>query len=174
MKNLFRILANLLFGIRRFNNRKIAEYAKNIESKNILEIGSGKKLSDDYIYSAKIYFSKSNQFIQSDINPSFGHTVIDVSTMEFTEEYDIILCMNVLEHVFDFENAVNKLHNALKVGGELVVFVPVMYPLHDEPADYWRFTEHSLRRIFANFKQITISHSGIREFPIAYFIRLTK
>ncbi len=174
MKNLIRIIINLVFGIRRYNDRKIRHYAKSVHNKKILELGSGKKLNGQEFYSAKRYFDDTNEFIQSDINPDFGHQIIDVTKMEFKEVFDVILCMNVLEHVFDYSTAIQKLYEALTPNGTLVVFVPAMYPLHDEPHDYWRFTEHSLRRMFGQFSKIELEHSGVREFPVAYFIVLTK
>ena len=174
MKNIFRIIANILFGIRRFNDRKISEFAKSIHNKKVLELGSGKKLNDKEYYSAKKYFDASNEFIQTDINPEFGHLVVDVTTMNFDSEYDVILCLNVLEHVFDYPTAIENLYAALKQDGILVVLVPAMYPLHDEPHDYWRFTEHSLRRLFSSFQILRLDHSGIREFPVAYFLTIRK
>lgn len=174
MKNFFRIIANFIFRVRQYNNKKVKAFAQNVSNQKILELGSGKKLKGKYHYSAKQFFNDSNEFIQSDINPNFGHQIVDVTTMDFKEEFDIILCMNVLEHVYDYPKAVENLYNALKTNGQLVVFVPVMYPLHDEPHDYWRFTEHSLRKIFVNFSKIKLEKSGIREFPIAYYLELNK
>ena len=82
--------------------------------------------------------------------------------------------MNVLEHVYDFQKGIDNMYRALKENGELVVFVPMFYPLHDEPHDYWRFTEHALRMIFNKFKGNDIKRSGFRQFPIAYFMILGK
>lgn len=174
MKNLLRILSNLIFGIRRYNNKFIKSYASNVSNKTILEIGSGKQMHGENFYSAKKYFDETNVFIQSDINKSFGHKIIDITTLDEREQYDIILCMNVLEHVFNYQLAISNLYNAVRTGGHVVVFLPGYYPLHDEPHDYWRFTEHSIRKIFSMFSSITLEHLGIREYPIAYGIILKK
>jgi len=174
MKALFRLLAHLIFGIRRFNDRCIKDYARDIKNKRILEIGSGKHTDGNDYYSAKKYFDASNEFVQSDVDPEYGHKVVDIVTMDIQEEYNIILCMNVLEHVYEYQQAVDNLYKALKPGGELIVFVPFVYPLHDEPHDYWRFTEHSLRNVFKNFGMIKFQNSGIRQFPVAYFSILRK
>lgn len=94
--------------------------------------------------------------------------------MDFDSEFDIIICMNVLEHVFEYEEAIQNIFNALRENGVAVLFVPVFYPLHDEPNDYWRFTEYSLRRILDKFQKIEIQHSWIRQYPFAYYIEATK
>ena len=174
MKRIFRMLAHMVFGIRRFNDKSIKIYAKGVENKKILEIGSGKhEYGKDY-YSAKRYFSSSNEFIQSDVNPEYGHQIIDITSWAVKEKYDVIICMNVLEHVFEYQKAIDNLYRALKKGGELVVFVPMIYPLHDEPHDYWRFTEHSLRKMLNGFCKVEVNHSGIHELPVAYFIISVK
>ncbi|RKY92765.1 hypothetical protein DRQ15_01365 [candidate division KSB1 bacterium] len=160
--------------MRKFNNKCIKEFSKEIRNTKILEIGSGKKYKGEYYYSAKRFFHESNEFIQSDITPEFGHRIIDVTQMNFIDEFDIILCMNVLEHVFDFKKAIDNIYKALKPGGTALIFVPGFYPLHDEPCDYWRFSEHSLRKIANKFRHVTIKHSGIRQYPFAYFVKAIK
>ncbi len=170
MKKVFRKIAHLVFGIRKFNDRCIEGYARGITNKKILEIGSGThEYGKDY-YSAKRYFDPSNEFIQSDINPEYGHQIVDITGMTFSEEFDIILCMNVLEHVYEYQQAIQNMYQALKPGGELVVFVPMFYPLHDEPHDYWRFTEDGLRKMFEQFENVIIKRKGFREMSVAYFL----
>lgn len=174
MKNrILALLANQVFGIRRFNNKCVRQFAKNVHHKVILEIGSGKPIKGKYPYSAKKYFDDNNRFICTDSNPEYGHQVLDVTTMNYVSEFDIILCMNVLEHVYDYQNAIINLAKALKPNGTLLVFVPMFYPLHDEPNDYWRFTEHALSTMFSDFNQIIIKKSGVKQMPIAYFIQTT-
>ena len=94
--------------------------------------------------------------------------------MKYSNEFDIILCLNVLEHVYEFQTAINNIHKALKKGGVAVVAVPAFYPLHDEPGDFWRFTEHALKRMFANFKEVTVTHNGKREYPFTYYLEAIK
>ena len=104
----------------------------------------------------------------------YGHTVINLVELQSNEEFDIILCLNVLEHILEYEKAIENLWNALKPGGLGIILVPAFYPLHDEPHDYWRFTEHSLRILLKRFKNINIIHSGIRQYPFAYFAAFNK
>ncbi len=174
MKTIFRSLAHLIFQTRAYNNKKIKQFAKGIKSKKILELGSGIKVKGKDYYSAKQFFDDSNDFTQSDIVEEFGHKIIDVTTMSFTNEYDIIICMNVLEHVFEYEKAISNIHKALKPNGIAIILVPMFYPLHDEPNDFWRFTEHSLKIILDGFKKIKIEKKGIRQYPFAYYIEANK
>jgi SAM-dependent methyltransferase len=87
--------------------------------------------------------------------------------MDFEEAFDMILCLYVLEHVYELEDAVRGIHRALKPGGTAVIAVPHLYPYHDEPHDYWRFTEHSLRRLLAPFGALEVRRRGPRRLPLA-------
>ena len=84
----------------------------------------------------------------------------------------MVLCTNVLEHVYEIELAINNLKNILNSDGHLLISVPFIYPLHDEPEDYWRFTEDSLKRLFSEFNILDFKKIGIRQFPIQYIILL--
>ena len=59
------------------------------------------------------------------------------------------------------------MHGALTPGGMLVVAVPHLYPYHDEPTDYWRFTEHALRQMLEAFGSTEIRVRGLRRMPVA-------
>ena len=174
MLSILRMAANSIFGARKFTDKFIRSVASHSKNKQILEIGSGKASDGVYPKSYKKYFDSTNTFIQSDINPEYKHRIIDVTDMEFENEFDVILCLNVLEHVFYVENAVGNLRRAVKQSGVVAVVVPALYPLHDEPHDYWRMTEHSLRRVFREFKDLEIGNSGLRKLPFMYSVLARK
>lgn len=173
-KSIFRSLSHLAFQPGRAKNKILQKYCSNIRNKKVLEIGSGKAVKGRYIYSAAGFFEeRGNKVTKSDIKPEYGHTLVDI-TEKIPGGYDIIVCFNVLEHVFDFQKGIRMLHESLGKSGKLIVLVPAFYPLHDEPYDYWRFTEHSLRRLFSIFGKVKIEHFGKREFPFFYFVVATK
>lgn len=173
-KKIARALVHAVADPRKFYYRKVAEFADGLRGKHILELGSGPLVKGKYYYSTRHLFHDSNNFLQSDIVKDFGHTIVDATKMDYANKFDAVLCLNVLEHIYDHRLAVDNLHKSLKKGGTLLVAVPFAYPLHDEPADHWRFTEHTLRKLFSKFKQVDISYKGIREFPFGYFLTATK
>jgi len=174
IKDFTRYIVHLVIRPDAAKRKFMAKYCSRIKGKRILEIGSGKPVNGKYIYSVKDKFHASNRFECTDIIPEFGHKILDITTMQLKNKYDIIVCFNVLEHVFDFNSAIRNMHAALRNKGQLLVLVPVFYPLHDEPHDYWRYTEHSLRKLFSGFRKITIDHSGLRQFPSFYFVKAEK
>lgn len=59
--------------------------------------------------------------------------------------FDLILCTEVLEHVADWPAAWSNLAGLLRPGGRLIVTCPFVYPLHEQPYDFFRPTTHALR-----------------------------
>jgi len=68
-------------------------------------------------------------------------------SMISTGSYDAAMCLEVLEHVPDPFQAAGEIFRILKPGGTVVVSVPHLSRLHDEPHDYSRFTIHGLRHL---------------------------
>ncbi len=60
--------------------------------------------------------------------------------------FDLVLCTEVLEHVLDWPPAWANLRRLLAPGGRLIITCPFIYPLHEEPYDFWRPTPHAMRR----------------------------
>lgn len=63
------------------------------------------------------------------------------------ESVDVVLLLEVLEHIGEDRKAINSAKNALKRGGKLYLSLPFMYPIHDAPYDYKRFTIYGVRYI---------------------------
>lgn len=166
-KRTLRVAAHLVFGTRPWVRRNLDEFAKGIGGKRILEIGSGRQDLGRDAYSFRDLFDSSNEFVQSDMVPEYGHELVDVRAIGLEEAFDVILCLYVLEHVLELEDAVRSMHRALAPRGTLVIAVPHLYPYHDEPTDYWRFTEHALRHMLEPFDSTELKVRGFRRMPLA-------
>jgi len=84
--------------------------------------------------------------------------------------YDAIICLNLLEHLFNFQNAVNESYRVLKESGIIVGSTPFMYNIHGSPDDFFRYTKSGLRRILekAGFGNIEIKELGSGMFGAVY------
>jgi SAM-dependent methyltransferase len=72
----------------------------------------------------------------------------DATALPFADaSADLMLCTEVMEHVPDPAAMIAEIRRVLCPGGHLVLTVPFMWQLHDEPYDYWRFTEFGLREM---------------------------
>lgn len=59
--------------------------------------------------------------------------------------YDTVFCFEVLEHLPHPQRAAREMARVLTPGGTLLVSVPHLSRLHEEPHDYFRYTRHGLR-----------------------------
>ena len=62
--------------------------------------------------------------------------------------FDAALATAVLEHLNEPEQAIRECFRVLRQGGVALYTVPMIWHLHAEPYDYYRFTNHGLRHLF--------------------------
>lgn len=60
----------------------------------------------------------------------------------------IILCSEVLEHLEEPRVAIREMNRILKPRGCVILTVPFFWPVHEEPRDFYRYSEHGLRYLF--------------------------
>ncbi len=63
---------------------------------------------------------------------------------------DTVVLADVLEHVPRPELLVSESARALRARGVLFIGVPFLYPIHEQPHDYHRYTEFRLRQLCAD------------------------
>ena len=73
--------------------------------------------------------------------------------------FDAVLCTQVLEHVADPLAVLSELRRVTRPGGQLLLTVPLVWPLHEEPYDFFRYTSHGLRHLLttARFEVVSIT-----------------
>ncbi|MCB1706409.1 MAG: class I SAM-dependent methyltransferase [Halioglobus sp.] len=62
------------------------------------------------------------------------------------KEFDTIILSDVLEHIPKPEDLWQEMSRILAIDGRVIVNVPFYYWLHEQPHDYYRYTEFALRR----------------------------
>jgi len=62
------------------------------------------------------------------------------------EQFDTILVTDVLEHISNPDMLWSEMSRILKPKGKIIVGVPFFYWIHEEPYDYYRYTEYRLRK----------------------------
>jgi SAM-dependent methyltransferase len=61
-------------------------------------------------------------------------------------EFNAIILSDVLEHIPEPDPFCREMARVLSPGGKLIMNVPFYYWLHEQPHDYYRYTEFALRR----------------------------
>lgn len=75
----------------------------------------------------------------------------DAKRLPFSDEsFDGVGCLEVLEHVPDPAAVMGEISRVLRRGGQAWISMPFLYPLHDEPFDFQRYTAHGLQRDIRN------------------------
>jgi SAM-dependent methyltransferase len=64
--------------------------------------------------------------------------------------FDTIILSDVLEHIPGPDHLWSEMSRILAPEGHVLLNVPFLYWLHEEPHDYYRYTEFALRRFVAN------------------------
>ena len=108
---------------------------------------------------------ESSQIITSDINQN---TVSPVDIVDDicapsrlgVEDYNAIICLSVLEHVYDPFSAMQNLHAMLKPNGYLFLHLPFLFRYHAEIdlefADCYRFSRDGLAWMLRDFSEVTL------------------
>ena len=84
-------------------------------------------------------------------------------------QFDCVICSDVLEHIFNPKNVWGETFRTLKPGGTLLLNVPFYYWLHEEPFDFHRYTEFALLRYAkaAGFSDIKLFAVGGKQHVLA-------
>jgi len=113
-----------------------------------------------------VALSDKFKLISFDINPAHEPDILaDIQELNRelksrSIEPNVILALEVLEHVPDPFVAINECFDALTPKGVLILSTPWIIPVHDAPHDYWRFTPEALRKLTQNFDEVKIIARG--------------
>jgi len=74
------------------------------------------------------------------------------------ESFDSAICTCVLEHLEEPEQAIRECYRILKPGGYAIYHTPFIWHLHEEPRDFYRFSQYGLKYLFekAGFEVVEI------------------
>jgi len=75
-------------------------------------------------------------------------------------KFDHVICTEVLEHVFGYQQLVDEMYRVMKPGATGIVTIPWSARFHYAPWDYFRYTPSALKNIFSKFSEANVHHRG--------------
>lgn len=92
--------------------------------------------------------------------------VADLTKIEYDSMFDLILTVDVMEHIEKDEELLIRFFKALKPGGHLVISTPSIYRKHGDDSD---FVDEHFRDGYAHEEmQEKCSHAGFKDIDIRY------
>ena len=108
-----------------------------------------------------------------DLRPAPGvHVISDALALGFADEsFDVVLCTEMLEHVPEPQLAIDEMARVLKPGGTLLLTTRFLFPIHDAPHDYFRFTKYGLRYLLRRFEIVTLQEETTAVGAVAVLVQ---
>ena len=139
-----------------FQHRRIRRLLRSVaeefdrSGRIAVEVGAGSTSKHKYFSSAL--------YVSSDFVEREGINLVeDASHLAFHDRsVDLVICENVIEHIYDPQGLLKEIRRVLRRGGCLFLVTPFLFPLHDVPYDFFRYTEHSLKRLLHEYSAVSI------------------
>jgi SAM-dependent methyltransferase len=93
-----------------------------------------------------------------DIRRKPGAAVVaDAHALPFADDcLDTILSTEMLEHTLEPQRIVDEIRRVLRPGGRVLLTTRFIFPLHDVPGDYYRFTNYALAHLFRGWSSVQV------------------
>lgn len=134
--------------VARRSAQHIRAHAERHFGGRLLDIGCGSKWKQDLVGDLV------EEYVGLDHKDSMhDQTVVDIfgtayEIPEPDESFDCIICTSVLEHLEEPRAALAESFRVLKPEGHVLYTAPMFWHLHEQPRDFYRYTEYSLRYLF--------------------------
>jgi SAM-dependent methyltransferase len=151
-----------------FINKVAKTYGES--NKKLLEIGSQDRSE---VKSAFNMCNIETLDLVPDYNPDIIGDITKYNPHIKDSSYDIVACLEILEHTINPFSAIEELRRITKDGGYILFSAPLNWRIHGPVPDCWRFTEFGWRVLLKDFDIIKIDKLETPDrnlFPIKYNI----
>jgi len=114
-----------------------------------------KKVFEKYLSDPKVQYKVTDY--TDKYSPDF---VEDIHNLSFKDEsIDGMLCIALLEHVYDPKKATEEIYRVLKKGGKAFLYAPFIYRYHahsQDYRDYFRYSKDGWGYLLRNFSKVEV------------------
>jgi len=122
--------------------RWLEDEGTSAQGLRVLDVGCGDKPYG-------VYFAAAREYVGVDPANPAADVRATAEELPFADEsFDVVLCIQVLEHIDAPGRAVRELHRVVRRGGRVLAATHGAYPYHPGPGDHWRWTHTGLERLF--------------------------
>ena len=128
----------------------------------VLDAGAGEVRFPGH-FSDHLYLALDSKVGDPTWDYSRLHICADLAAIPFAaHSVDVVLQIQVLEHVLDPKEVLREIYRVLKPGGCLYLTAPQGWHEHQQPHDYFRFTQYALRSLLESigFQEIAVQPLG--------------
>lgn len=169
------IFTTSVYIIRRGLFQAVKAFAPQITG-DVLDFGCGSKPYESLFTAARRYVGVDVEVSGHPHADSKVDVYYDGKRLPFDDaEFDAVVSFEVIEHVFNLDEALGEIHRVLKPGGMLLVTAPFAWDEHEAPYDFARYTSFGLRHVLDNagfdvveMRKTTTSVLAIGQMFIAY------
>ncbi len=143
----YHCFTNPFFFIRKGISDGVKRLAPKLKG-DILDFGCGAK-------PYRTYFTNADKYIGLDIEVS-GHdhknenidVYYDGKTIPMADKsFDHVFSTEVFEHIFNIDDVLPEIKRVMKSGGYLLITCPFIWPEHEKPYDFARYTSFGIKHI---------------------------
>jgi SAM-dependent methyltransferase len=112
-----------------------------------LDVGCGNR-PYEYLFEAGNYVGVDVEDSGRPLNMKQPDYFYNGNTLPFPEgSFDMVMSTQVLEHVPNPSAVISEMARVCKLGGAVVISIPFVYQEHEEPFDYFRFTQYGIEEL---------------------------
>jgi SAM-dependent methyltransferase len=146
------------------------ELASLPRGSRILSVGAGGDIGEAVRRAAR---ANAGDVTELDIDPERNPTIVaDLCDWVPDRQYDCVILSEVLEHVRYPDRAIATSLAALRPTGKLIVTVPFIFPIHDRPYDYFRYTRFGVEHLLSGFSDVRVRERN--SWPEALLVLLLR
>lgn len=149
--------------------KDLTEYLRRLiklsQFPTVLEIGS-REVTKDSLVQILDFEKGTYRYIGFDILPGPNVDVVgdahELSRYVPNDSIDLIISKSVFEHIAMPWKVILEMNKVLKKGGLVFINTFFMFPMHELPWDFWRYTTESWKTLFNNltgFQIIRTEHN---------------
>lgn len=149
LKNNLRIIRHLTIHpqwlVYRSYGKELRELAATLQGKRVLDIGCGEQEICEYLSKDTDYFGLDYYETATQWHHTQPHIFGDAQALPFGDAtVDTVLLLDVLEHLPNPAACLEEIARVLRSGGRCILQAPFLYPIHDAPLDFQRWTRYGL------------------------------